>query len=81
MKRGLQVFGRCLPCTGILRAKGHELYAQRYPWLKATLPQPEDFDKNIIQSKLYVITADEVKLFDERTFGPEVWITLRRPPA
>ncbi|MBI4093979.1 pyridoxamine 5'-phosphate oxidase family protein [Candidatus Kaiserbacteria bacterium] len=78
MKRGLQVFGRCLPCTGPFLAKGHELYAQRYPWLKATLQQPEDFDKNIIQSKLYVIIADEVKLFDERTFGPELWITLIR---
>ena len=75
-KRGLQVFGSCEQANGIRLVDGYRLYAMRFVWLPDFIKKPEDFAKGIIQSKLYVIHPKEIKIFDEPTFGEEVWVTV-----
>ena len=76
-KRGLQLFGNCSLAAGLELAEGYILYAQRFSGQTKWIKKAEDLTKNIIQSKLYVIKVDSLKLFDEPAFGPEVWIPLK----
>ncbi len=76
LKRGLQIFGSCERAEGLKLAEGYTLYAKRFIWLPDFIKRPEDFTKGIIQSKLFVVTTNVVKLFDEKIFGEEIWITL-----
>ncbi len=75
-KRGLQIFGQCSQASGLRLVDGYRLYASRFVWLPDFIKQPDDFAKGIIQSKLFVISPKVVKIFDEPTFGEEIWITL-----
>ncbi len=75
-KRGLQIFGFCEQASGLKLVDGYRRYASRFVWLPDFVKQPEDFAKGIIQSRLYAISPTVVKIFDEPSFGEEVWITL-----
>jgi uncharacterized protein YhbP (UPF0306 family) len=75
-KRGLQIFGECARAKGRSLLDGYRLYAARFLWLPDFIKKPEDFAKGIIQSKLFVIHPKEIKIFDEPTFGKEIWITV-----
>jgi uncharacterized protein len=75
-KRGIQVFGDCAQAEGEDLARGVDLYVGRFPGLAQWIRTPEDFDKGIINSKLYIITPRTIKLFDEPVFGNEVFISL-----
>lgn len=79
-KRGLQIFGKCSLASGAQMAEGFLLYAQRFSGLTKWIKNVEDLAKNIIQSKLYVIETRSLKLFDEHSFGAEVWIPLTVRP-
>lgn len=75
-KRGLQIFGECERAEGLKLIEGYRLYGARFVWLPDVIKQPEDFAKGIIQSKLFAIHPKVIKIFDEPTFGEEVWVTL-----
>lgn len=79
-KSGLQIFGNCKLAVGEEISEGLQLYSAKYEWMKSVIKTPEDFDKNIIQSKLYIIKTKVIKIFDEPTFGEEKWITLAINP-
>lgn len=73
-KQGLQIFGECERAQTTTLIDGYVQYAKRYPDLKGVIKGPEDFAKNIIESKLFIIRPNQVKIFDEPTFGNEVWV-------
>jgi uncharacterized protein YhbP (UPF0306 family) len=75
-KRGLQVFGHCERAEGLKLVDGYRLYASRFVWLPDFIKRPEDFAKGIIQSKLFVICPQEIKIFHEPIFGEEIWVTV-----
>ena len=75
-KRGLQLFGVCRRAVGLEVAEGLDVYAERFPSMSTVIKSPEDFDKGILESKLYTILPHEIKIFDEEIFGNEKWITV-----
>jgi hypothetical protein len=75
-KQGLQLFGQCQLATGAELAEGTRLYIQRYPAFGSIIKGIEDWDRNLIHSKLYVTRISQVKIFDEPRFGSEVWVTV-----
>lgn len=75
-KSGLQFFGTCRRAAGDEVAEGHRLYSERFEWLLKYLKAPEDFSKDILESKLYIITPHTIKLFDEAAFGEEKWVIV-----
>ena len=78
-KSGLQIFGMCRQATGEEVAEGLTLYSERFPWLSKYIKTPEDFDKGILESKLYIITPHTIKILDEAVFGEEKWVTVNIP--
>ena len=75
-KRGLQLFGICRRAVGIEVMEGLDVYAERFPSISSVIKSPEDFDKGILESKLYIILPREIKIFDEEIFGNEKWVTV-----
>jgi uncharacterized protein YhbP (UPF0306 family) len=73
-KRGLQIVGDGTLATGEVRARGLRAYQHRFAGFENTIRTPEDFDRDIIQSKIYCLTAQMIKIFDEPRFGEVVWI-------
>jgi len=76
-KRGLQIFGICRLANRNEMEEGIELYSKRFAWLKKFIKTPVDFDKGIIESRMYIIKAQKVKIFDEPNFGAEKWVTVQ----
>lgn len=75
-KRGIQLFGVCRRAVGLEIAEGLDVYSERFPSISGVIKSPEDFDKGIIKSKLYIILPKEIKIFDEQIFGEEKWVTV-----
>jgi len=75
-KSGLQIFGESKLAKGKELLEGLSLYAARYVWIVKYIKSPKDFFKRIIESKLYIIKPETIKIFDETTFGNEVWVTV-----
>ena len=75
-KRGLQIFGKCEIAKGTKLIDGTLHYLKRFAGLKQWIKHPDDFIKGAINSKMFVITPSRIKLFDEETFGEEVFIEL-----
>lgn len=78
-KSGLQLFGTCRQAAGEEVAEGLKLYSERFPWLSKYIKTPEDFDKGILESKLYVIIPSSIKMLDESVFGEEKWVVVNVP--
>lgn len=78
-KKGLQIFGNCRFAKKIELIEGFKLYSQRFPSILKYIKKPRDFLKKIIQSRLYIIKPQTIKVFDEATFGEEVWVTVSLP--
>lgn len=78
-KSGLQIFGICRRVTGEEVAEGLILYSERFPWLSKYIKTPEDFDKGILESKLYIIIPHTIKMLDEAVFGEEKWVIVNIP--
>jgi uncharacterized protein YhbP (UPF0306 family) len=76
-KCGLQIFGKCEQATGSKLIDGTFLYLKRFAGLKQWIQHPDDFIKGAINSRMFVITPTWIKLFDEATFGEEVFISLQ----
>lgn len=75
-KRGLQLFGICRRAIGEEVAEGLRVYSERFEWLSQYIKAPADFDKGILESKLYIIIPHTIKLFDEAVFGEEKWVIV-----
>ncbi|MBI4099851.1 pyridoxamine 5'-phosphate oxidase family protein [Candidatus Microgenomates bacterium] len=75
-KRGLQIFGICQKVEGLELAKAINNYAARFPWLPKYIKKPEDFAKTVLTSRFYVTRPKTIKIFDEKLFGEETWVTV-----
>lgn len=75
-KRGIQLFGICRRAVGTEISEGLDVYSERFPSISQVIKSPEDFDKGILESKLYIILPREIKIFDEEIFGKEKWVTV-----
>ena len=73
-KQGLQLFGTAKLANDAQLREGLELYLQQYPGLRRWVQTPEEIVK--IDSRLYRIEISHIKVFDEPTFGTEVWIDV-----
>ena len=76
-KQGLQIFGECRRAEGKYLKRGLLTYQKRFVGFENTIRIPEDFDKGIIESKLYCVTAHTIKIFDEQRFGEETWVEAK----
>jgi uncharacterized protein YhbP (UPF0306 family) len=77
--RGLQIFGDCRCAVDQDLVEGTHLYMTRFPPVQQWIKSPDDFDKGIINSRIYVLHPTRAKLFDESTFGTEIFINLSIP--
>ena len=75
-KCGVQLFGNCRRAIGSEVAEGLRVYTQRFSWITKYIKKPADFDKGVLESKLYIITPHTIKLFDEAVFGEEKWVIV-----
>lgn len=75
-KSGLQIFGICRRAVGEEVVEGYRLYSERFEWLSQYIKTPADFDKGVLESKLYIIITHTIKLFDEAVFGEEKWVIV-----
>jgi uncharacterized protein YhbP (UPF0306 family) len=75
-KCGLQLFGKCEQAKGLTLIEGTALYLKRFVGIKQWITNADDFIKGAINSKMYVVKISKIKLFDEETFGEEVYIDL-----
>lgn len=75
-KRGLQIFGIGEKVGGLELAKAIANYAVRFPWLPKYITRPEDFAKTVLTSRFYVVRPKMIKIFDEKLFGKETWVTV-----
>jgi len=75
-KKGLQLFGTCELAKGTDFLQGGALYMQRFSGLKKWIRHVDDLLKNIIESKLYVIHAQKLKVFHEDRLGEDVFLPL-----
>ena len=78
-KSGVQIFGMCRQAAGEEIEEGLKLYSERFPWLSKYIQTPEDFDKGILESKLYIITPQTIKILDEAVYGEEKWVIASVP--
>ena len=73
--QGLQMHGKASVVKGeFLKASG--LYLKRFKKCLTLIKRPQDFHAKVFESRLYKIQIDKVKVFDEKTFGKEVWVEL-----
>ena len=73
-KRGLQLLGTSALAKAGQTAKALTLYLRRYPALAHVARHPSELGK--IDARFYVITVNQVRLFDEPAFGNEVFVDL-----
>ncbi len=71
-KQGLQLFGSMERSKGTDLKRGFKLYAERYPPLLRLVSEPDSLEK--IDSRFFTFRPSKIKVFDEPTFGTEVWI-------
>lgn len=76
-KKGLQLFGTCELAKGKAFLQGGALYMQRFSGLKKWVQHVDDLLKNIIESKLYVVHVQNLKVFHEDKLGEDIFLPLR----
>lgn len=76
-KCGMQLFGICKLADGRKLIEGTMLYLKRFTGLRQWIQHPEDFIRGAINSRMYYIKIDWIKLFDEENFGEDNFLTLR----
>ena len=72
-KRGLQLAGEANRLEGQGESSAFETYVKRYPHLLTMVAHSQNMDG--IESRFYNCQLRSFKLFDEVTFGSEVWIS------
>lgn len=73
-KRGLQMFGRAELASGDSLLKGIQVFGARFAWFSAMVSKPADFETAPTRSRMYIVKVQRVKVFDERIFGPNIWV-------
>ena len=76
--RCLQLFGNCrqTPLTKLPHALSR--FIKRFPVFSELVKSPADFARKAVGDvRLHTITVERLKLFDEPTFGEEVFIDLQ----
>ncbi|WP_329464390.1 pyridoxamine 5'-phosphate oxidase family protein [Streptomyces sp. NBC_01431] len=76
-RQGLQLQGHCELAHGSQLALGIEEFAARYPAFAAAVRDAARPDPSGRALRLFVFTAEEFKVFDERAFGLDTWLTGR----
>jgi len=74
--RGVQLFGtsELVPFSKLIEPL--RIYNQRFPLFSNTVKHPEDFNKGVTESRIYVLKVDSLKLLDEPRFGRRNYLTL-----
>lgn len=74
-KQGLQLFGTMQQAPIVKVPEAFTTYVKEYPGLLRYLTSPSEIvDK--LESRFYLVKILRVKIFDEPTFGSEVWIDV-----
>jgi len=72
--QGLQLAATGEQAQGDVLEQALEIYSRRFPGLKASAPDVSALLSNF-ESRLFVLTVHSVKIFDEISFGKELWIS------
>jgi len=76
-KQGLQLFGTCQLARRTSKISSEYNYIKRFVGYRDWMKILTDQERKAFTSKFYIIKVDSVKIFDEPTFGEEVYITLK----
>ncbi|MBI5065941.1 pyridoxamine 5'-phosphate oxidase family protein [Candidatus Woesearchaeota archaeon] len=69
--KGLQMFGKCRPVNNKELLFGGALYLKRFPKVIQFVKKIFDFNSKKLETKMYKITINKIKVFDEKVFGKE----------
>lgn len=72
--RGLQLFGTSVLAEN--ESKAYQTYGMRFPGFLKWIESLDEESKKNIESKFYAFLPQKIKLFDEKTFGEETFITI-----
>jgi uncharacterized protein YhbP (UPF0306 family) len=72
--RGLQLFGECSKTPVLHVLKALKTFSHRFPVFSEAVKSPLDFVAKSLEVRFYTIVVKRVKVFDEPTFGEEVFI-------
>jgi uncharacterized protein YhbP (UPF0306 family) len=75
-KRGLQIKASARRAEGEELREGLAAYRDRYPGTRDALASEEALEESGWESRIYVIIPETIKVFDERVFGEEKWISV-----
>ena len=75
--QGLQIFGKAKAADTKELLAGGKLYLQRFMKAKNLIQNIKDFNSKKFESKIYKIEIDSIKVFDEISFGKEVYHTIK----
>lgn len=73
-KRGLQFVGTGSRAAGPVLDEGLAAYRLRFPATRDALRSQASIEASGMESRVYVIVPQRLKVFDERLFGEERWI-------
>ncbi|MFJ8313181.1 MULTISPECIES: pyridoxamine 5'-phosphate oxidase family protein [unclassified Streptomyces] len=76
-RQGLQLQGRCEAAKGAQLARGIEEFGARFPVFAEAARTTVRPDPSGAAPRLFAFTAEEFKVFDERAFGPDTWLSGR----
>jgi uncharacterized protein YhbP (UPF0306 family) len=76
-KHGLQALASVRELAPSECASALDAYRRRFPGTSTWLRSVDDLQS--IESRFFVLQISEAKLFDERRFGVEVWLTIEFP--
>jgi uncharacterized protein YhbP (UPF0306 family) len=74
-KRGLQIMGHSEQAVGEELNYGLAAYRERFPATAAALMSEQTLLESGWESRIYLIIPELIKIFDERIFGFEQWVT------
>lgn len=73
---GLQLFGTCKKLSLTSSLGAFSCFSKRFPVFNTLIKKPDDILKKAFSIRFHEIKIDRLKLFDEETFGEEVFIDL-----
>ena len=76
LKQGLQLFGTCQITKGTTRITAEYAYIKRFVGYRDWVNVLSIAERKAFKSRFYIVKVQSIKLFDEPTFGEEVYIDL-----
>jgi uncharacterized protein YhbP (UPF0306 family) len=74
--RGMQIFGTARITDSSNEEIAYNTYGKRFPGFFSWMNTLSKEEKDNVQSKFYCFMPTNLKLFDEKTFGAEVFIPI-----